>query len=115
MPVIPFIRDLKNQTKKKKSKYKEPLTTSQTIYNKQQWKKLRNSYIAEHPLCEECMKKGKITPAEEVHHKIPFLSGSTYQEQINLAYDYNNLMSVCSKCHADLHKELNSQRYSSKL
>jgi 5-methylcytosine-specific restriction protein A len=35
------------------------------------WKRIRDRYISEHPLCEECQKYGRLTPAEEVHHIIP--------------------------------------------
>lgn len=104
---IPFIRDLKNQVPKKKNPYfQQPVSISQKIYNSTLWKKLRNSYIAEHPLCERCLAEGRVTPAVACHHVQPFLSGSTYQEQINLAYDVSNLMAVCSQCHKDLHQEL---------
>ena len=105
MPKIPFIRDLKNQ-QKKKNRIQEPVSISQKIYNSKQWKNLRNSYIAEHPLCERCEQMGKVTSAEAVHHKIPFLSGFTQAEIENLAYDWDNLMSVCNACHNFLHQEM---------
>jgi HNH endonuclease. len=41
------------------------------------WKRIRNRYISEHPLCEECQKYGRLTPAEEVHHIIPLSKGGT--------------------------------------
>ena len=31
------------------------------------WKRIRDRHITQHPLCEMCKKKGRITPAEEVH------------------------------------------------
>ena len=39
------------------------------------WKRIRDSYVAAHPLCEECERNGKLTRAEEVHHILP-LSGT---------------------------------------
>ena len=33
-------------------------------YGSKLWHSLRNSYIREHPLCEECLAKGIVTPAE---------------------------------------------------
>lgn len=30
------------------------------------WKRIRDRYIAAHPLCEECKRQGKLTPATEV-------------------------------------------------
>ncbi len=35
------------------------------------WKRIRDRYIQEHPLCELCQQDGRLTPAEEVHHKKP--------------------------------------------
>lgn len=70
-------------------------------YNNTQWRKLREVYIREHALCEECLKKGKVTPAEDIHHKkSPFRDGAiNYQ----LLLDYNNLEAVCKECHQHLH------------
>ena len=70
-------------------------------YNNTAWRKLREVYIHEHPLCEECLKKGKVTSAEDIHHKrSPFQKG-----EINYALlmDKDNLMSVCKECHGNIH------------
>ncbi len=48
------------------------------------WKRIRDRYIAAHPLCEECRKAGKVTPAEEVHHIKPLSRGGTHAEGIEL-------------------------------
>ncbi|WP_041313997.1 HNH endonuclease [Heliomicrobium modesticaldum] len=56
------------------------------------WKRIRDRYIAEHPLCEECQKAGRLTPAEEVHHIIPLSKGGTNED--------GNLMSLCTSCHS---------------
>lgn len=56
------------------------------------WKRIRDRYIAAHPLCEECKKQGKLTPAEEVHHVIPLSRGGTHAE--------SNLMALCKPCHS---------------
>ena len=31
------------------------------------WREIRKRYAAAHPLCEMCLKKGRLTPVEEVH------------------------------------------------
>lgn len=70
-------------------------------YNNSSWRKLRDTYMHEHPLCEECLSKGKITPAVDVHHKdSPFKGGTV---NYNKLLDYNNLMSVCKECHSSIH------------
>ena len=74
-----------------------------TAYNNIQWRKMRDSYLKLHPLCEECLRKGKITPAEDVHHiRSPFSKGDV---NYTLLLDYDNLMSVCKNCHADIHNK----------
>lgn len=56
------------------------------------WKRIRDSYISQHPLCEECEKNGRLTKAEEVHHIIPLARGGTH--------DKRNLMALCTPCHS---------------
>lgn len=56
------------------------------------WKRIRDRYIAAHPLCESCQQEGKLTPAQEVHHIQPLSQGGTNA--------VNNLMSLCSSCHS---------------
>lgn len=58
------------------------------------WKRIRDRYIAAHPLCEQCKKTDKLTPAEEVHHIIPLSKGGTHAEI--------NLMSLCTSCHSEI-------------
>ena len=73
----------------------------QTAYQNKHWRRLRDTYLREHPVCEECLKKGKVTPADDVHHiKSPFRGGEI---NYNLLLDYHNLMSVCRKCHGEIH------------
>ena len=66
------------------------------------WKRIRDRYAAEHPLCELCLKDGRLTPVEEVHHILPISHGGTH--------DRSNLMSLCRSCHQKIHLE-NSDRH----
>ena len=61
------------------------------------WKRIRDRYAAEHPLCELCLKDGRLTPVEEVHHILPISHGGTH--------DRSNLMSLCRSCHQKIHLE----------
>lgn len=79
---------------------------SAEYYNSKAWKKLRHSYIIDHPLCECCLKKGKVTTATEIHHCTPFLTGKSDEQRWTLLLNTDNLMSVCSQCHDELHREL---------
>lgn len=70
-------------------------------YNKKYdraWKRIRDRYAKEHPLCERCLKEGRIAPMDEVYHILPVNRGSGNEE--------SNLMSVCKSCHNKIHIEL---------
>ena len=56
------------------------------------WTKIRAAYIGQHPLCEQCLKEGRVTKAEEVHHIVPLGHGGTH--------DFRNLMALCKPCHS---------------
>ena len=61
------------------------------------WKRIRDRYIQEHPLCELCLRDGRLTPAEEVHHKVPLSEGGTHAR--------DNLVALCKSCHARIHAQ----------
>lgn len=81
----------------------------QQFYGKEEWKKLRFAKLYEEPLCEVCKIKGMVqgkeilTLAEDVHHLRSFTSGRTFNEMECLFYDFNNLVSICKRCHNSLH------------
>ena len=66
------------------------------------WRKVRESYVLKHPLCERCLEKGRFTPVDEVHHIIPVSQGGTNKE--------NNLMSLCKSCHNKIHLEIGDRQ-----
>ena len=45
------------------------------------WRKVRERYVQSHPLCEQCLKEGRMTPTEEVHHIKPISQGD-YTPQV---------------------------------
>lgn len=73
------------------------------IYNTSFWKKLRQKKLSENPLCENCLDSEVITKAVEIHHIIPFMRGFDRQAKLKLAYNLNNLKSLCLKCHYKIH------------
>ena len=96
--------NLQKKTKKETNQRNEN-TASREIrrkaYNNTEWRKLRDTYIKEHPLCEDCLDKGKVVPAEDVHHiRSPFQNGECNKA---LLLDYNNLMALCKQCHNKRH------------
>jgi 5-methylcytosine-specific restriction protein A len=72
-------------------------------YNNSTWRKLRNTYLKEHALCQDCIAKGIITPATDIHHiKSPFQNGEI---NYNLLLDVTNLVSLCRACHGERHSK----------
>lgn len=62
------------------------------------WKKIREQYVLQHPLCERCLSEGRMIPVDEVHHIVPIKKGGTNAE--------DNLMSLCRSCHNKIHVEM---------
>nr|DAF12565.1 MAG TPA: HNH endonuclease [Caudoviricetes sp.] len=73
------------------------------VYTSTKWRKLRLAHLQLHPLCELCQKEGKVVPAVDVHHITSFMSTNDHLKRIYLAYDPNNLMSLCKECHQKVH------------
>ena len=70
-------------------------------YNNTAWRKMRDTYLHEHPLCEDCLAKGKVTPATDIHHiKSPFKNGEV---SWGLLLNYENLAALCKECHGNRH------------
>ena len=62
------------------------------FYRSTAWRKLRAVKLAQQPLCEECLKQGRHTPAQMVDHIRPINKGGA-------ALDLSNLQSLCHACH----------------
>ena len=96
--------NLQKKTKKETNQRNENTASREMrrkAYNNTEWRKLRDTYIKEHPLCEDCLDKGKVVPAEDVHHiRSPFQNGECNKA---LLLDYNNLMALCKQCHNKRH------------
>ena len=99
----------RNRIHHKELPYKHENNKSHLYYNTKQWKNLRNYYIRRNPLCEICLSKGIVKPAEEVHHIRPFMMGTTDEERYKLLTDEDNLMSLCRECHDEVHRKLNKK------
>ena len=61
------------------------------------WKRIRDSYVGQHPLCEVCLKEGRLVETAEVHHKKPLAEGGTHARE--------NLIALCKTCHSKIHAE----------
>lgn len=78
----------------------------QEIYNTSRWRKLREAKLMQFPLCEVCLAKGLVTPTEDVHHIDTFMNYEGLK-RIDKAYNFNNLQSICKKCHQNEHNYAN--------
>lgn len=67
-------------------------TSNERGYNAR-WRKARKRFLAAHPLCEECKKKGLFVQATVVDHKIP------HRGDPDLFWDESNWQALCKACH----------------
>ena len=58
------------------------------------WDKARKGYLRSHPLCAECQRQGRLTPASEVDHIIP------HRLDMKVFWDYDNWQALCKSCHS---------------
>lgn len=74
------------------------------FYQSKVWKQCRKGYVKSiGGLCEECLKAGRITPCEIVHHKVFITPKNIYNPEITL--NYENLVALCRKCHGEKHSK----------
>lgn len=83
--------------------YQENRTEQKRFYSKKKWRKLRDMYLAEHPLCERCLQAGRAEVAEHVHHKIE-LTESNYKDPM-ISLNPDNLEALCFDCHSKEHHQ----------
>lgn len=72
------------------------------IYNSSMWRKIRECKVISNPVCEVCEMENKVSLTEDIHHLISF-TDYTGVERDAIAFDYNNLISVCKYHHNLLH------------
>ena len=58
-----------------------------------EWRRARKAFLQKHPLCAECGKEGKLTPATVVDHIIP------HRGDKRLFWDEHNWQALCKNCH----------------
>jgi len=57
------------------------------------WRKMRLMFLAQNPLCVDCLKRGRTQPANEVHHVVELRAGGR-------RLDPSNLLPLCKRCHS---------------
>jgi len=67
-------------------------TEETKFYQSTAWRRLRNAFIQDNPLCVGCQEKGIVNPAAVVDHIVPKRKGG---DELNI----RNLQSLCNSCH----------------
>lgn len=80
--------------------------TYKRLINTSRWQSLRRAVLTAHPVCERCEAEGYVTPACEVHHRVPVESAVTPREKEQLMFDPANLEALCHECHVIRHTEM---------
>lgn len=75
----------------------------QKIYQNPLWKRLRDSHLREHPLCEISLLEGRTVLAEDCHHWVSFSQGRTEMEMKTLAFDPRNIVALSKLSHWEVH------------
>jgi len=57
------------------------------------WQRARALWLAKHPLCEACKRRGVVTEATVVDHIVP------HRGDPQLFWDQSNWASLCKACH----------------
>lgn len=74
------------------------------FYKTEAWKACREAYAKSvGGLCEECLKEGRITAGEIVHHKKHLDAINVNDATVSLSWD--NLELLCRDCHAAKHRK----------
>ena len=58
------------------------------------WQKARKAFLATHPLCEECKKRGLYVKATDIDHI------KAHRGDKKLFWDKNNWVALCHSCHS---------------
>jgi len=71
---------------------------SHPLYHTAVWQRVREAVLTrDNYLCQRCLKRRRLQPANTVHHIKPL---DKYPE---LALVMDNLISLCSTCHNQIH------------
>ena len=69
---------------------------SKSFYGGRAWREASARQLRREPLCAECMRAGRVTPAEFADHIQPIREGGA-------RFDAGNIQSLCRACHNRKH------------
>lgn len=82
----------KQQTDKEYNANRDKSVTR--LYKDKRWRLLRRKVLSSAPLCAECLKHNRLTPAVEVDHIV------SHKGSEDLFFDEKNLQGLCKQCHS---------------
>ena len=101
MPTITRLKDIK---KPKRVPYKQYSLTK--YYNSSVWRSMSLEHRIEYPLDELELLEEHTVAAKEVHHIVPFSSGSNDREMWYLLTNTDNLISLSRHTHELVHHHI---------
>lgn len=84
-------------------------TDYRRLIGSKRWRRLRAWKLRAQPLCEDCLAQDRAVAATEVHHVRPLEQAASRAEMDRLAFDPDNLRSLCRECHEAAHRRLASR------
>ena len=70
------------------------------VYQSRRWQAVRSLKLERHPICERCAGQGRATYVNlQIHHI------KKVKDHPELAFDLDNLMTLCPGCHATVERE----------
>ena len=99
-----FCKEHQTEEKKQKAetnRYYDRYTRdkqAEAFYKSRAWVAARQRTLTrDNHLCQECLRQGRITQADTVHHKVELKQDWSKRLQLD------NLVSLCAECHNRLH------------
>lgn len=80
----------------KKEVFRGTTSKYESWYKTAWWMKARKNFLLSNIWCEECLKEGKYTPADLVHHTQGYNSWETF-------CDISKWEAICKSCHSKIH------------
>ena len=102
MPTINLPPKQKREDASQRNEHTPERELRKQFYNTTKWRKARQAHLVREPLCQQCLREGKVYAGSiedplQVHHiRSPFQNGKIDWE---LGLDDSNLETICSYHH----------------
>jgi len=77
---------------------KQSVSTTERGYD-HEWRLMSERLRRIHPLCQDCLDRGVVTPSVECHHVVKIIDAP------QLRLDPSNIVTICRKCHQKRHEK----------